>query len=262
MRDNFSNITKEILAKRVGFKCSNPACKKITIGAHSIVDKIINLGVAAHITAASEGGPRFCRKMKSEERVSIKNGIWLCQNCAKLIDADTGKYSISELLRWKSIAEKESLSVITNEFIKENHNSNLFDKRIKVYEKLYYEIREVDSLLKKLINTEELSLTEKKVTSFYLGLQIAQFTDDNSFYLQNEIMVQCVGTFVGVDDIFSSDKDLSKSSFELYNSNIRASQELLKSIGSSGLIDTSKKTALMARYSELESQQRTNDFIK
>lgn len=261
MRDNFSNVTKDILAKRVGFKCSNPSCRKATIGPHIIDDKVINIGVAAHITAASKGGPRFCEEMDSDERKSIKNGIWLCQNCAKLIDTNTEKYSTNELLSWKTKAEKESLSVITIGYERENKNSSLYEKRIKVYERLYYEIREVDSLIKELIDTKEMSNNEKKEAAFYLGLQIAQFTDDNGFFLQNEIVVQCVGTFVGVDDIFSFDKEKSKKALDTYNSNIRASQALLQSVNTEGLIDTSRKTALMAYYTELESKYRKNDFL-
>ncbi len=259
MRDDFSKITKDILAKRVSFKCSNPNCKKTTVGAHSIDDKIINLGVACHITAAAKGGPRFCKEITQEQRKSIQNGIWLCQNCAKLIDTDTNKYSYNELIKWKSLAEKESLSVITSDYTKKNQNSTLFDKRILTYEKLYYEIREVDILLRALIDSKEMSIQEKKDAAFYLGLQIAQFTDDNGFYLQDEIALQCVGTFVGVDDIFSSNKKTCKENLEIYNSNIRASQELLKSVNEKGLIDTSKKTALMSRYCELKSKQ--NNFL-
>ena len=261
MRDDFSKLTKEILAKRVSFKCSNPNCKKTTIGPHSIDDKVINLGVAAHITAASKGGPRFCKEMNSDERKSIKNGIWLCQNCAKLIDTDTKKYSDKKLINWKSLAEKESLAVISNEYINESQNINLFDNRIKVYERLFYEIKEVDSLIRELIDAEGMSTQEKKETAFYLGLQIAKFTDDNSFYLQNEITVQCIGTFVGVDDIFDSDKEISNENLENYIRNIRASQKLLKSVDSKGLIDTSKKTELMAYYNKLESEQGKDDFI-
>jgi hypothetical protein len=261
MRDNFSKLTKEILAKRVSFKCSNPNCKKITVGPHSIEEKVMNIGVAAHITAASKGGPRFCKEMVPDERKSIKNGIWLCQNCAKLIDTDTKRYSTSELIKWKSLAEKESLSVISSKYLKEHQNANLFDKRIKVYEMLFYEIREVDSLIKELINAEEISEKEKKDAAFYLGLQIAQFTDDNNFYLQNEIIVQCIGTFVGVDDIFSSDENVSKENLENYRRNFRASQKLLKSVDSKGLIDTSSKTELMAYYIELESKEGKDDFL-
>ena len=261
MRDDFSKPTKEILAKRVSFKCSNPNCKKITIGPHSIDEKTINLGVAAHITAASKGGPRFCEEMKPDERKSIKNGIWLCQNCAKLIDTDTKKYTVNELITWKSLAEKESLSVISNEYVKENKNTTLFENRIKVYERLYYEIREVDSLIRELIEIKEMSNKEKEDSAFYLGLQVAQFTDDNGFYLQNEISAQCIGTFVGVGDIFSFDESISKENLDDYNKNIRASQRLLKSVNSEGIIDTVRKTPIMAYFSELESKKENEDFL-
>ncbi len=59
MRDNFTKKTIEILAKRVGYICSNPNCKKHTIGPHKEAYKSTSIGIAAHITAASEGGPRY-----------------------------------------------------------------------------------------------------------------------------------------------------------------------------------------------------------
>ena len=54
-RDNFSPATKETLAKRVGWRCSNPDCRKLTIGPHEEDTKSVNIGVAAHITAAASG---------------------------------------------------------------------------------------------------------------------------------------------------------------------------------------------------------------
>lgn len=260
MRDNFPKLTREILAKRVSFRCSNPKCKKITIGPHSADEKAINLGVAAHITAASRGGPRYCETMEPKERKSINNGIWLCQNCAKLIDTDVQKYSREELIEWKSIAEKSSLAVISNECISDGQNVSLYDNRIKVYQSLFYEIRNVASLIDKLIVSKEISIEEKKDIAVYLCLQVAQFTDDNCFYMQNEITVQCVGTFIGVEDIFDSDEVESKKTLENYRRNLRASQTLLKSVDSKGLIDTSKKTDLMAYFSEQELKQQKNDL--
>jgi hypothetical protein len=43
--------------------------------------------------------------MTADERISAKNGIWLCQICAKLIDSDPGKYTREVLLDWKDTAE-------------------------------------------------------------------------------------------------------------------------------------------------------------
>jgi hypothetical protein len=65
----------------------------------------VNVGVAAHITAASSGGPRFDDSLGEKERRSAANGIWLCQNCAKLIDSDTPRFTTAVLAKWKADAE-------------------------------------------------------------------------------------------------------------------------------------------------------------
>lgn len=111
-RDDFSKPLRDALAKRVGMLCSNPACKAATSGPHTDISKSISVGVAAHIAAASAGGPRYDSKMTSEERSSIENAIWLCQNCAKLIDTDSAAFSLSTLYRWKIAAETEALRTI------------------------------------------------------------------------------------------------------------------------------------------------------
>ncbi|WP_338841237.1 hypothetical protein [Flavobacterium ginsenosidimutans] len=260
MRDDFSKPAKEILAKRVSYKCSNPKCKKITIGAHTLIDKTINLGVAAHIHAASIGGPRYCEEMKSEDRKSIQNGIWLCQNCAKLIDTDICRYSPKELLKWKSQAENESLSIINNDF-NQHYNSSLFESRIKVNEKLFNEVSEANSLINELINLTGISNKERHNIGYYIGLQVAQFIQDNDFYIQDEIGLQCIGTFVAVSDIFDSKNTTREETLDNFRRNVRASLKLLKSINSDGIIDTTKKTPLMARYNELLEENSKDDFL-
>jgi hypothetical protein len=111
-RDDFSLATKELLANRVGRRCSNPKCQKLTCAANTDPDKITNIGVAAHICAAAKGGPRYDESMTPEERKSSENGIWLCQSCSKLIDTDTTHYSKAVLLEWKKAAELSALSEI------------------------------------------------------------------------------------------------------------------------------------------------------
>lgn len=108
-RDDFDRKTVDILARRAGSRCSNPNCRKLTSGPQTDPEKALNIGVAAHITAAAEGGPRFNKKLESQERKSIDNGIWLCQNCAKLIDNDQQRYSVDILREWKKISEQAAL---------------------------------------------------------------------------------------------------------------------------------------------------------
>ena len=104
MRDNFSKNVKENLAKRVGYLCSNPECSCLTIGPKKGKNGAVNIGVACHITAASEEGPRYNKNINTIQRKSYENGIWLCQNCSKIIDSDEEKYTTQLLLKWKAIA--------------------------------------------------------------------------------------------------------------------------------------------------------------
>lgn len=109
MRDDFKAETKETLARRVGMRCSNPQCRKPTTGPRTRPTASINIGVAAHITAAAPGGPRFDNTLTPRARKAIENAIRLCQNCAKLVDNDDRRYTVTTLRRWKTVAEELAL---------------------------------------------------------------------------------------------------------------------------------------------------------
>jgi hypothetical protein len=103
---DFSEYTKQTLAKRAGQVCSNPDCPRPTSGPHSDENKAVNLGEAAHIRAARPGPARYDASMTDSERSAISNGIWLCKECARKIDLDEAKYPVALLLQWKSIHEQ------------------------------------------------------------------------------------------------------------------------------------------------------------
>ncbi len=62
------------------------------------------------ITAASQGGARYALSLTPQQRQSPDNGIWLCQNCAKLIDNDPVRYPGSVIRAWKEQAEASALA--------------------------------------------------------------------------------------------------------------------------------------------------------
>ncbi|MHA7663712.1 hypothetical protein [Mycolicibacterium sp. HS_4_1] len=111
-RDDFLQTTKTNLARRVGYLCSNPNCGKLTVGPAAGHPGSTNIGIAAHITAASVLGPRYDETLNREQRRSADNGIWCCQNCAHLIDADDSAYEEETLRSWKRAAEARAASSI------------------------------------------------------------------------------------------------------------------------------------------------------
>jgi hypothetical protein len=120
-RDNFTRKTSDTLAKRVSYVCSNPKCRKTTTGAHDQADKATIIGIAAHISAAAVGGPRFDASLSSEARKQPENGIWLCSNCATLVDKDPNKFTIDILKKWKADSEEDSRQKIDGQL----YNNNL-----------------------------------------------------------------------------------------------------------------------------------------
>jgi hypothetical protein len=106
-RDDFTASVIRTLAARVNLCCSNPGCHAPTSGPDTGAGSI-NVGVAAHITAASPGGPRYEDGMAPDERASAKNGIWLCQRCAKQVDSDPADYGVEVLQAWKITAEHQA----------------------------------------------------------------------------------------------------------------------------------------------------------
>lgn len=106
-RDNFSAAVRRVAAQRVAYRCSSPACDRVTVGPDSaVVDAAVLIGKAAHIHAASPGGPRFDSTQSPAERASLANALWLCSNCATMIDVNGGaSFPAKKLKQWKIDAE-------------------------------------------------------------------------------------------------------------------------------------------------------------
>jgi hypothetical protein len=100
-RDSFNQPTKSELSLRAAHFCSNPHCLRLTAGPRSGVLRGLATGHAAHICAASPGGPRYDAGQSEAERRSVANGLWLCRECGDMVDKDDSGYSADELRAWK-----------------------------------------------------------------------------------------------------------------------------------------------------------------
>ena len=115
-RDEFTPKTKVQIAKRAGWLCSDPECRRPTVGATSDGNGEIMLGEASHVCAAAPGGPRYDPGMSEAERRSAKNGIWMCKLHGKSVDSHDPKFTVELLRDWKTQAEEQShRSVLYND---------------------------------------------------------------------------------------------------------------------------------------------------
>jgi len=133
MRDDFRISIKKTLASRVGYRCSKCGCT--TAGPDTSQTGSVNIGVAAHITAASPGGPRYDEKMSSEDRSDLSNGIWLCQSCAKEIDDDEVGFPPTKLRELKKEAEQAARDALPGELARHAVNGE-FDVLAKAFDLL------------------------------------------------------------------------------------------------------------------------------
>jgi hypothetical protein len=79
-------------------------------------EKDVNIGVAAHISAAAPGpgARRYRAEMTPEQRKSHENGIWLCQDCAKAIDSADPSFSEQFLHDWKRKHKEDMWQSVIN----------------------------------------------------------------------------------------------------------------------------------------------------
>ena len=185
MRDNFPKSTKDRLGRRVGFRCSNPDCQKLTCGPHTDPDKSVNIGVAAHITAASPGGPRYDASITTEDRASIRNGIWLCQFHAKLIDDDEERYPVDILHEWKRQAEAEVRRQLEGGHARHTSNHTLLDRIDSLVVATQLNVDNIESLRDALREYAEqliTNITPESVAGVTSGI-VEMIPLDNGYWL-------------------------------------------------------------------------------
>lgn len=193
MRDDFSNATKDLLARRVGFKCSNPGCRQPTSGPQADPSGTVNVGVAAHITAASSEGPRYEATLTPEQRSAPDNGIWLCQTDGKLVDNDAVRYTVDGLKDWKARAEGAAARELEQRLRRYSDGAAVFERMERLMPALLAEMRQdvADSPLRR-----EFVVMKRSQSYWAKGGELFYYYDDHSDLddklriLENERLVQ------------------------------------------------------------------------
>lgn len=116
-RINFTEETKEVIRRRAGYRCCK--CDKTLVGPGPTTSDYVELGQCAHIYAAKPTGPRGQSHLTVEQLKSPDNGLYLCNDCHKLIDGKLRqrKYRAEQLLQIKAIHEYKIAVEMGNDVI-------------------------------------------------------------------------------------------------------------------------------------------------
>ncbi|SDO35928.1 hypothetical protein SAMN05216368_1167 [Cryobacterium flavum] len=104
--NKFSPSVANEIARTAMYICSNPDCLRLT-GFETNEGRPRAIAEAAHISSASISGPprvgvvNLPGTKTPVDLGSSANGVWLCRNCHKLIDADVTEYPSPLLEDWK-----------------------------------------------------------------------------------------------------------------------------------------------------------------
>lgn len=157
-RHNFTQDTVNKLRRRAGNICSNPDCYHQTLEPQiTNEEKTTDTGIAAHICAASENGPRYDRAMSEKDRKHISNAVWLCSHCATKIDREAAAYSVALLKQWKKSAEKRirdnsNKKLYTEDETEYKTNQTLFKSMgLNISERFHYSLTEISKSINKKI---------------------------------------------------------------------------------------------------------------
>lgn len=168
-REDFKDTIKRKAAEKVGYFCSNPNCKRLTIGPNDKGNPH-RYGEAAHIYPASYGGPRADRSITADYLKSEANCLWLCNSCHEIIDANPSRYSPELLNEWKQTAEDRAFELVTNpekakkvisDIEKTSGLSNFFDELF-----LRGDFSKVAISIKELFDNDDLAENDKEEVAF------------------------------------------------------------------------------------------------
>lgn len=108
-RVEFTEDTKNIIARRAAYRCCFPGCDKTLVGPSCDPSGVTILGQCAHIYAAKPDGPRGQHHLTDEQLKSPENGIYLCSEHHTVIDKKTNekRYPASTLLLFKELHEQK-----------------------------------------------------------------------------------------------------------------------------------------------------------
>jgi len=166
------------------------------------------------------------------------------------------------------------LGVILNEVFRrknriESFASTVFERRLNIYEELFKKVQEANNIASDVISNPAYSEEQRNDIISIAGLDIAEFCDENAFFIDSDLGAHCTALLLGdVEKIYLLDDETEKQRAireyrENYMNTLRMIEEeagvhqvkkLFKSISKPKL-----DSPIIARLNELREEKRKKD---
>jgi hypothetical protein len=85
----------------------------------------------------------------------------------------------------------------------EIYSKEVFQKRLSIYEDLYKKVEGGYLIATDVIENPVYSQEDREKIMLDTGMDIAKFVDQNGLYLNENLVIHCMLTFIGIEDIYS-----------------------------------------------------------
>lgn len=147
------------------------------------------------------------------------------------------------------------LGILVNELVRRSNRievyaKDIFDKRFSVYEGLWKLIRDANPIAYRVIEDSTLSAEERHQIVSALVLDITQFCEENSLYLNEDVIVHSGALYIGVEDIAAiSDAKERNSAISHFAEGYKEAREIIRAETGLQRLDGLFRRVTKAKYS-------------
>jgi len=151
------------------------------------------------------------------------------------------------------------LGVFLNEYFRrrsrvEIYSKEVFQRRLTVYEALYAKMTAAYTIANDIIEKPDYSKEQRHAIWSDVVLDVAKFTDDNNLYLNEQLIMHCMMTLIGVEDIHDiRDSKRKKEEIEQFNKSCGDARTMIRK--ESGL------EALDKLFGTISQAKHQSDYI-
>lgn len=115
------------------------------------------------------------------------------------------------------------------------YSDTIFKKKLDIYDKLYLKLQDVYKTADTLFADQTMSIKEKHEIWQPKSLEIGEYLDTYSLYINDDIAAHCMGALIAVDDYL--DMDPKERDLKQYYEDRQASYKLIKEDSGIGRIN-------------------------